>query len=91
MTKMTGIKVNGSIKFGLGDQAKVSGDIGGEVSHSTTKTESKEYKFERQEADDNLGTTKIYFFDPIIDGKSGNDYLVHTYNTGIVTFGLAVE
>lgn len=75
----------------MGDQAKVSGGISGEVSHSTTKTESKEYKFERQEADDNLGTTKIYFFDPIIDGKSGNDYLVHTYNTGIVTFGLAVE
>jgi len=89
MTKMTSIKVSGNIKFGLGDN--VSGGISGEVSSSSTKTDSKEYKFEREEKDDNLGSTKIYFFDPIIDGKNGNDYIVHTYNTGVVTFGLAVE
>ncbi len=35
--------------------------------------------------------TKIYFYDPIIESKSGNNYLVHTYDTGVVKFGLAVK
>lgn len=89
MSRMTSSKVSGSIKFGLG--TKISGEIGAEVSNTTTTTTSQKFVFERQEEDDNLGTAKIYFFDPIIDGKSGSNYLVHSYNTGVVTFGLAVK
>ncbi|MCM1150542.1 MAG: hypothetical protein NC209_08270 [Alistipes sp.] len=91
VTKMTSWKVNGEIKFGFGKNSTTSGTVDGGVSGSTTKTETKAYKFERNEKDDNLGSIKIYFFDPIIDGKSGSNYLVHTYNTGYVSFGLAVE
>ncbi len=91
VTKMTSWKVEGEVKFGFGTENKNSAGVSGGGSGSTTKTETKEYKFERDEADDNLGNIKIYFFDPIIDGKSGSDYLVHTYNTGYVSFGLAVE
>mgnify|MGYP006879948715 FL=1 len=91
MTKMTSAKISGSVKFGLGTKTSASGEIGTEISTSTTKTESKTFSYERQEEDDNLGTTKIYFYDPIIEGKAGNNYLVHTYNTGVVKFGLAVK
>ena len=91
VTKMTSWKIAGEVKFGFGTGNKHSAGASGEVSGSTTKTESKEYTFERNEKDDNLGGIKIYFFDPIIDGKSGSNYLVHTYNTGYVSFGLAVE
>ncbi|MDE5579625.1 MAG: hypothetical protein K2I85_06745 [Alistipes sp.] len=89
MTKMTSAKVSGGVKFGVG--TKTSGEIGAEISGSTTKTESKTFSYTREEEDDNLGTIKIYFYDPIIDAKSGSNYLVHTYNTGIVKFGLAVK
>ncbi len=34
---------------------------------------------------------KIYFYDPIIDSKSGNDYLMYEYNTGFLRFGIAVK
>lgn len=91
MTKMTSAKISGSVKFGLGTKTSASGEIGTEISTSTTKTESKTFSYERQEEDDNLGMTKIYFYDPIIESKSGNNYLVHTYDTGVVKFGLAVK
>lgn len=27
----------------------------------------------------------------IIESKSGNDYIIRTYNTGVVTFGITVQ
>lgn len=62
MTKMTSEKVNGSIKLGLGT-SKVNGEVGAEITNTTTKTETKEFTITRQEEDDNLGTIKIYFYD----------------------------
>lgn len=91
VTKMTSWKVAGEVKYGFGKDNTSNAGGSGEVSGSTTTTDTKEYTFERDEKDDNLGSIKIYFFDPIIDGKSGSDYLAHTYNTGYVSFGLAIE
>lgn len=88
MTRMTTVKVDGSVKFGLGTKGEGSVDAG--VTNSSTVTEKRQFSMERQEEDDALGTTKVYFYDPIIESKVGNNYLVHTYSTGIVTFGLSV-
>lgn len=89
-TKLTSAKVNGSVKIGLGTD-KTTGTIGGDASASTTETVKKTYKVERKQTSDELGNTKIYFYDPIITGKNGNDYILHSYSTGTVEFGIVVK
>ncbi len=89
ITKMTSAKVNGGIKFGLGTNS--SGDIGTEASTSVTKKESKTVSISKSQEDDDFGTVKVYFYDPIILGKVGDKYTVNSYSTGTVTFGLMVK
>ncbi len=90
LTKMNSQKIDGEFKFGLGTEKENVG-VGIGISNTTTVSKTQEFKFERQDKDDNLGTKKIYFYDPIIDSKSGNDYLMHEYNTGFLRFGIAVK
>ena len=90
LSKMTSLKIDGSVKFGLGTD-KVSGNVGSGTSQSTTETIKKTYTIERNEQDDDLGNVRIYFYDPIIEGKYGSQYIVRTYNTGIVEFGIFVK
>lgn len=89
LTKLTSAKVNGDIKVGIGTGG--SSEVSSEINTSTTSKETKKYSYTRKEEDDALGTAKIYFYDPIIESKSGNDYIIRTYNTGIVTFGITVQ
>ena len=89
LTKLTSIKVNGDIKIGLGTGS--SSELSSGINTSTTSKETKKYSYTRKEDDDALGTVKIFFYDPIIESKSGNNYVVRTYNTGIVTFGITVR
>lgn len=43
----------------------------------------------RQNTSDELGTIPLYFYDRIIEGKeSDKKYILHWYNTGIVSFGI---
>lgn len=90
LTRMNSHKINGEFKFGLGTEEGHVG-VGTEISNTTTIAKTQEFKFERQDGDDNLGSKKIYFYDPIIDSKSGNDYLMHEYDTGFLKFGIAVK
>lgn len=89
LTKLTSSKVNGDIKFGIGTGR--SGEVSSEINATTTSKERKKYSYTRKDKDDALGTVKIFFYDPIIESKSGNDYIIRTYNTGVVTFGITVQ
>lgn len=89
LTKLTSSKVNGDIKFGIG--TNISGGISSERNNSTTSKVTKKYSYIRKEGNDALGTARIFFYDPIIESKSGNDYIIRTYNTGVVTFGITVQ
>lgn len=90
MTKMTSAKVNGSVKIGLGTD-KITGSFGGETIGSATETVRKTYKIERKEGSDELGKIKIYFYDPLIIGKNGSNYVTRTYHSGSVEIGIVVE
>lgn len=88
MNIMTSSKVNGSIKLGLGTNI---GNIGTDINISTSTKKTKSFTMRRSEKDDALGTVKIYFYDPIINRRIGNNYDVMAYNTGIIKFGLCVK
>lgn len=82
-------KFNGDIKLGVGlsDKSKLEIGASDEISSSNTVKESKSVTITRTEESDDLGTTKIYFYDPILDEKD----VPHTYYSGIVEFGISVK
>lgn len=91
-------KFKGDVKLelGLGESDKISGGASGEVTNSNTIKDNKTVTIIRKEKSDDLGSVRIYFYDPIITGKfkrffGGINYIMHTYNTGHVTFGITVE
>lgn len=105
VTKVNSNKVSGGLKFGLGIGNNSSFEIGGEGTSSTTTTETKTLTITRNEGDDDLGMEEIYFYDPIIEGKTDDNssssifldfdpldtYIVKTYSTGFVTFGITAK
>lgn len=93
VTKMLSSKFNGDIKLelGLGDGKKITGGASTEATSTNTTKETRTVNVTRKEASDNLGSVRIYFYDPIIEAKtSSSQYKMRTYNTGYVTFGISV-
>lgn len=85
-------KFNGDVKLelGLGESKKLGANVGVETTSSNTKKEIRTVTITRKEESDNLGSVKIYFYDPIIESKtSATQYQVRTYNTGNVKFGIS--
>ncbi|MCF0115484.1 MAG: hypothetical protein HUJ56_09035, partial [Erysipelotrichaceae bacterium] len=93
VTRVTSAKVNGNVKFGLGEKSTYNAGVERESSSSTTITETKEVTTSFTDEDDDLGIATINFYDPIIEGMSGSDYVVKTYSTGHarVTFGITAR
>lgn len=89
VTTMTSAKVNGSVKFGLGTGN--SGEFGTDASTSVTQKESKSVTITRSQEDDEFGIVKVYFYDPIILGKVGERYILKSYSTGAVSFGITAK
>lgn len=91
LTVMEFGKISGNFKFGLGTGG--TGEVGTEFNSTTTRKIGKKFKMTRTEEDDALGTMKIYFYDPIVLErlKKTNEYVVNSYNTGVVNFGLVVK
>ena len=89
--KVNSSKINGSIKIGLGlsDNNTINTDIGAENNYSTTIDITHEISVTRTNKDDHLGDEDIYFYDSIIESKSGSMYNARVYNTGVVKFGLS--
>ncbi len=96
-TRVHSTKFNGDVKLeiGLGNSDKLTGGISGEVTNSNTIKDSKSVVIVRKEKSDDLGSIRIYYYDPIIEKISSSiiekPYYVHSYNTGYVTFGIAVK
>lgn len=68
----------------------IGANVGVEATSSNTKKEIRTVTITRKEESDNLGSVKIYFYDPIIESKtSATQYQVRTYNTGNVKFGIS--
>jgi len=78
-------KGNGSVNI------KGSGNASESNSKSTTFKETITITAERYEASDYLGRAKIYFYDPIISDKSGDNYIIKHYYAGGVQFGISVR
>lgn len=91
--KLNSSKINGDIKFGLGigNGTTIGVGVGADGSSSSTKKETKTYSYTRQEADDIMGTAQVNFYDPIIDTYADGKYIVHSYNTGTIKFGITVR
>lgn len=93
VTRLSSIMVNGSLKYGLGTNfdRSVNPSIEIGTTNSTTIKETKTSTVRRSEKDDALGTIKVYFYDPIVLEKTDTGYVVQSYNTGVVNFGLMVK
>lgn len=96
MTTLNSSKVSGGIKFGLGTD--ISGNASTEYNASTTKRTTKTFTMRRSEEDDELGTIKVYFYDPVVVGTHRYSdkprdftYCLKTYNTGIISFALLAK
>ncbi len=51
----------------------------------------KTFNVYRSEDDDILGNVKVCFYDPLLLGKTDDGYIVQSYNTGVVNFGIMVK
>lgn len=91
VTKMKSSKFNGDTKLELGlGKATVGTGVSVETSSANTTKDTRTVVVVRKEGSDNLGSVKIFFYDPIIEAKkSSTEYQMRTYNSGYVTFGIS--
>lgn len=89
LTKLTSVKLNGSVKAGLG--TKVNGELSVGFDSSTTTKEIKTFTYTRTEEDDMLGRLMISYFDPVIESRAGSIYYPKVYSTGVVEFTINVK
>ncbi|NOU61797.1 hypothetical protein [Marinifilum caeruleilacunae] len=89
-TKVHTNKFNGDLKLDVGIG---KGTVTADVTESNTIRENKTVNIIRKEKSDDLGSVRIYFYEPIIETIIGGGPLcvMKTYNTGHVTFGITVE
>jgi len=93
--RVTGEKFKKNVKVGMGleKDVKINGDVSISISVDNTNTvkEVKTISVEKREKSDFLGRIEVYFYDPVIIGKSGNQYEFKTYSTGKINIGLTVK
>lgn len=79
---------NNTTKLQLGLGVSAEGQVATQITNSNTIKRTVNISFTRKQTSDNLGSSDIYFYDPIIDYMSGSMCLMHSYNTGAVEFGI---
>lgn len=89
-------KISGDTKYELGIsigeiKTGTESNLGTNKESSTTTHETIELSTKISSKDDSLGMAKIYFYDPLIMEKRNGNYVVKTYNTGYVNFGLTAK
>lgn len=89
---------NGNLKLNIGlkveeilNVANLESSVSGALNDNTTTTETVSVTTHTKYGSDPLGSTDIYFYDPIITDKKLNDYSLKTYNAGYVTFGIVAK
>lgn len=96
MSKANSSNIKGEVKVSVGMVDVTTNTSTSVANSSTTEKYAKVVKTRKIEKSDNLGTVRIYFYDPIIDSKTkhgtnGANYSLHTYNTGSVIFGITAK
>ena len=66
---MTSAKVNGSLKLGLGKILQEKSELN--CLRPLQRKETRSVTISKLEHDDEIGTVKVYFYDPIILEKFG--------------------
>lgn len=94
MTTALKLNFNGNGKVGVGLKvvnAENAWSAG--VESTTTEKVSKSITIKRKLDSDPLGKVKVYFYDPLIESVdfSKGTCKMHTYNTGIIDFGISVK
>lgn len=94
LTHMNSNKFNGDAKLeiGFGEKFKINGGgVSTEISNSNSVHTSKQVTIKTTTGSDPLGKIKIYYYHPIIIGKENNEYILNSYNTGYVKFGVGAR
>lgn len=65
--------------------------ISASANNTTTTTEKISVTTHTKTGSDPLGSVEVYFFDPIITSRNGNNYIMKTYNCGSVSFGIVAK
>lgn len=84
----------GDVKLDLGlGESKISGGASAVVTNTNTIKETNSVVVIRKEKSDSLGRVKIFYYDPIVEAKLhySHRFVVHSYNTASVTFGISVK
>ncbi len=96
MDKMLSSGFSGDVKLclGLKSEKKTEESTTGanvKVNSSNTIQITKEVTEKWTESSEELGLVRIYYYDPIIESITGNEPVIHTYNSGMVEFGIFVK
>ncbi len=97
MTKALKLNFNGNSKtsVGLKDIGTAESGYSSAVESSTTEKVTKSITTKRLMGSDPLGKVQVYFYEPLIDNifsdNGSKSYVMHTYNTGSIEFGIAVK
>jgi hypothetical protein len=86
---------NNKVSVGLKDIGTAESGYSAGVESTNTEKVTKSITIKRHLDSDPLGKVHVYFYDPLVDnvttGIFSKSYFMHTYNTGIVEFGIAVK
>lgn len=94
LSKAKSSNFNGEVKVSVGMVDVTTNTSTSTANSSTTEKNTKVVTSRKLEKSDNLGTVRVYFYDPIIDSKAkhgAQQYRLHTYNTGSVVFGITAK
>ncbi len=92
-TKLKENNFSGGLKFSFPIkkvQAEISGDAGTKNSLTEKVTHKTKVTY-KKESDELALRLPIYYYDPIITGKVGDNYRMKTYGTGNIKFGIYVK
>lgn len=94
IVRMSSHNFKGSTKlnvgFGTSDKNSLSGEFSSEATRQNTSRQTSEVSIKETNASDFLGKVTVYYYDPIVESMTSG-LVLHTYNTGYVTFAITVR
>lgn len=92
MTQVKSSHFEGDTKLSAGiGKISTSSSITVKVDNSETEKVTRQITVKKKDKSDELGKIQIYYYDPVIDSKTGANYIAHEYNTGYVIFSITAK